>query len=132
MAPIPFVVGDFNGDGIPDVAGSNVYLGSAIVLLGNGDGTFIYGPQMLAGSSADVVAVGDFNGDGRDDLAMAAYGQYHLADVLQEALTVLLSQSSSASTTITGISLQGAGTHLVEAKYIGTVTTVLAPPALSD
>jgi hypothetical protein len=33
-------VGDFNGDGKPDLAVANVYTNTVSVLLGNGDGTF--------------------------------------------------------------------------------------------
>jgi len=59
-------VGDFNGDGKPDLASS------AAVLLGNGDGTF----QAALSSSVggDSVAVSDFNGDGKSDLAVATAG----------------------------------------------------------
>jgi FG-GAP-like repeat len=60
------VVGDFNGDGIPDLAlvGSPVY-----ILLGKGDGTF--GPPLYNSSALYAgfgVAVGDFNGDGKLDV----------------------------------------------------------------
>jgi sugar lactone lactonase YvrE len=60
------VVGDFNGDGIPDLAvvsGSNVN-----VLLGNGDGTFKTAVPYAA--DAGQIAVGDFNGDGQADLVV--------------------------------------------------------------
>ena len=33
-------VGDFNGDGVPDLAVTNVSLGTVSILFGNGDGTF--------------------------------------------------------------------------------------------
>ena len=64
------VVGDFNGDGIPDL------LSGPAVLLGNGDGSFRQSANLAFKSSAGVAinasysyaVVGDFNGDGIDDV----------------------------------------------------------------
>jgi hypothetical protein len=65
-------VGDFNGDGIPDLAVTEG--GSVGVLLGNGDGTFRPRVDYDAGYATSL-AVGDFNGDGILDVAVAnAYG----------------------------------------------------------
>jgi len=38
--PMSAAVGDFNGDGIPDLAVTNMWGNTVSVLLGNGDGTF--------------------------------------------------------------------------------------------
>jgi len=68
--PLAIAVGDFNGDGKPDLAvGSN--LGHTIsILLGDGSGGF--GPaastSLVVGSTV-ALAVGDFNSDGKADLA---------------------------------------------------------------
>jgi hypothetical protein len=76
--PISSVVGDFNGDGRPDVAELLNAADSAIaILLGNGDGTFqtsfmhttfgtVGGGLFLSRS----IVAGDFNGDGKTDLAV--------------------------------------------------------------
>lgn len=68
-----FAVDDFNGDGNLDVAlvppaGSPA--GQIEILLGNGDGTFIYGTPVSLGSSAVITALGsgDVNSDGNTDL----------------------------------------------------------------
>jgi len=61
----PLVVGDFNGDGIPDLAGN--YNGSVSVQLGNGDGTF-QAPVSVYSATASSLSVGDFNGDHKLDL----------------------------------------------------------------
>ena len=67
------VVGDFNGDGKPDVAiGSGTgNTGYVTVLLGKGDGTFTLSQiiNVAAGAGPASGAVGDFNGDGKLDLA---------------------------------------------------------------
>lgn len=71
-------VGDFNGDGKPDVAlgsgtGNNGYV---TILLGKGDGTFTLSQIIDVSSGGGPVAgaVGDFNGDGKLDLAFIDTG----------------------------------------------------------
>jgi hypothetical protein len=73
--PIAVAVGDFNGDGNPDVAVANECqmtscdLGSVSVFLGNGDGTLQPAVNYPSGDSfLTSVNVGDFNGDGKLDL----------------------------------------------------------------
>jgi hypothetical protein len=66
------VVGDFNGDGYPDVVTGDVgyynNLGTISLLLGNGDGTFQSYVKYLAGSPYSISGA-DLNGDGALDLA---------------------------------------------------------------
>ncbi|HKU72986.1 MAG TPA: VCBS repeat-containing protein [Pyrinomonadaceae bacterium] len=63
------IVADFNGDGVPDLAG--VGLNSASVMLGNANGAFRARVQFPAGGPAQDLTSGDFNGDGRVDLAVS-------------------------------------------------------------
>jgi hypothetical protein len=74
--PEDIVSGDFNGDGIPDLA---VTFGAAVaIFLGNGDGTFTLVSIENCGhasSNSNAIVVADFNQDGILDLAVAGgYG----------------------------------------------------------
>jgi hypothetical protein len=48
--PRSVAVGDFNGDGLPDLAVANEGSGTVSVLLGNGDGSFQAARSFFAGS----------------------------------------------------------------------------------
>ena len=73
-ASFSVVVGDFNGDGVQDLAAANSSSTTVSVLLGNGDGTFPATPAFAVGINPESVAVGDFNRDDRLDLAVANAG----------------------------------------------------------
>ena len=82
--PAGVAVGDFNGDGIADlaIANYNNVAGTISVLLGVGDGTFRPQQTYATGrESVGVVAV-DFNGDGIPDLAIANSGNNNIGVLL--------------------------------------------------
>jgi hypothetical protein len=70
----PYVIGDFNGDGKPDIAtASSTFLnmGSRAFQQVPGDGLDL--------SNGCQFAVGDFNGDGKDDVAVSFPGEDSIA-----------------------------------------------------
>jgi hypothetical protein len=64
------VVGDFNGDGIQDIATANL-VGTVSVRLGTGTVSFQPPVTVDVGQSAVSLAMADFNGDGKQDLVTA-------------------------------------------------------------
>jgi hypothetical protein len=66
----PVVVGDFNNDGILDVAMVDHRSGTVRVWLGTTNGIFQPSSSFVAGGCLMSVRVGDFNGDGNLDLAV--------------------------------------------------------------
>jgi hypothetical protein len=72
--PTQAVVGDFNGDGIPDLAVTDRNPSKVSILLGNGDGTFRPPTSFNVPWPPRSLAVGDFDGDGTPDLAVTYTG----------------------------------------------------------
>ncbi|HUH64682.1 MAG TPA: FG-GAP-like repeat-containing protein [Terracidiphilus sp.] len=75
--PNDLVAGDFNGDGIPDLAVPDSATGVVAVFLGKGDGTFQPAKFTSTGTGSMplALAVGDFNADGKLDLVVALGNQ---------------------------------------------------------
>jgi beta-lactam-binding protein with PASTA domain len=81
--PSGIVVGDFNGDGFPDLAVASFGLlpfggdpGSDLsIIMGNGDGTFQTPVSYSTNYFSQAIAAGDFNRDGITDLAIQGYSQ---------------------------------------------------------
>jgi len=68
--PTYMVSGDFNRDGIPDLAVANTGSSTVSILLGGSSGTFTAGTALQIGAAPGSIAVGDFNRDGNLDLAV--------------------------------------------------------------
>jgi len=82
VTPQSVAVGDFNGDGIPDLAVVNSGANNVSIELGVGDGTFLPSGTFSAGTTPYSVDVGDFNGDGKLDLAVANSGSNDVSILL--------------------------------------------------
>src|ERR1700746_61854 len=76
------IAGDFNGDGIPDIAVANLGSNSISILLGNGDGSFQPHVDYVVGNGPLSIVAGDFNGDGKVDLAVANSGSNSISVLL--------------------------------------------------
>jgi sugar lactone lactonase YvrE len=126
-SPVSQVTGDFNGDGIPDLAllsGTNSVAAAITILFGKGDGTFTAGPTtqstVMSAINYPLVAA-DFNGDGKIDLAFLSWSA-----VPNETLTTLLGNgdgtfSAPATVTINQASQGGDGVtgSLIAADFNG-------------
>src|SRR5579859_3118637 len=64
-------IGDFDGDGNPDILAVSPANGSVSVLKGNGDGTFNSLSTTNTGNNPTTVTLADFNSDGKLDAAVA-------------------------------------------------------------
>jgi CSLREA domain-containing protein len=71
--PFAVAIGDFNSDGIQDLAITNVFSNTVSIRLGDGLGGFSGSTNVSVGGGYSV-AIGDFNGDGKQDLATANNG----------------------------------------------------------
>ncbi len=71
--------GDFNGDGLPDLAATSHMLNANFVVLSTGGGNFASGTLPGAGEDPDIVTAGDFDGDGWDDIVVGNTGSNDLS-----------------------------------------------------
>jgi hypothetical protein len=74
LAPQSAAVGDFNGDGKPDIVTADTNSNAVSLLRGRGDGTFRPAVNFAVGAAPYGVVAADFNGDGKLDLAVTDSG----------------------------------------------------------
>jgi hypothetical protein len=103
-SPIGIAVGDFNGDGRPDLAVTNFGAGTVSVLLnttpqGATAPTFAAQQTFTVGANPVGIAVGDFNGDGRPDIAVANSGGGTVSVLLDTTALSATTPTFAAQTT---------------------------------
>lgn len=98
--------GDFNGDGMPDLAvvGSQGGASALEILLGGGNAGFQPATNYPVGSSQAAMALGDFVGDGRTDIALVNYNN--------GTVSILLGAPPSGATPVLSIVKSHSGNFL--------------------
>jgi len=74
--PVSVAVGDFNGDGKPDLAVANAGSNTISVLIGKGDGTFQAPVSYAVGTNPVGVFAGVFTSSGHQDLVVSNSGAF--------------------------------------------------------
>ena len=78
-------VGDFNGDGLQDLAATSDS-NTVSILLGDGAGNFAASIDFPLGSQPGEIALGDFNGNGLQDLAIPNGGSHFVSILTRDCL----------------------------------------------
>jgi trimeric autotransporter adhesin len=129
LAATSVAVGDFNGDGKPDIVAGLTPTGVA-VFLGNGDGSF----QSAAESEGTSLpfpyfglplVTGDFNGDGKLDIA-AADGGYYAMNASDGVIVALGNGDGTFQQPLLYSTGSGATSALVAGQFNGDGRTDLA------
>ena len=107
-------IGDFNGDGIVDLALGNAAYPRIEIYLGPK-----YGNSIVATQSTSTFLLGDFNNDGKTDLIVGLY-----VGPPYEIVNTTAFWEEEAAATVSGISISGEipGIHHVFARYGGNET----------
>lgn len=117
VGPKDPTIGDFNGDGVLDIAVGNYALpygsivpSSVSILLGNGDGSFADSVEYDVGERPNEIAIGDFNGDGASDLAVA--------NVSSNFISILEGNGDGTFNASENIAINGSGAYNVSVEDI--------------
>lgn len=109
-SPYTLAVGDFNGDGIPDIAEANSSDNTVGIFLNSGDGTLV-AKTYVASDNPQWITVADVNADGKSDLLVSNYGD--------ETMSVLLGNGDGTFKDGVAYSLDGYAATLAVADIDG-------------
>jgi hypothetical protein len=87
---------DFDGDGDLDLAVTSPSTSELVLLLNEGDGVFLDGPDFAAGPEPSALFAADLDGDGDVDLATGNSYYYHISVLLNEVPSPILSPIPAA------------------------------------
>ncbi len=115
--PQHVVAGDFNGDGVADLAVALSDANNVGIYLGAGDGTFTQGATVTAGAQPGFIAVADFNNDGVADLAVANANIGNASG--KNIVTVYLGAGNGTFTGLTNLTVGNRARGIAVADYDG-------------
>ncbi|MGH2914520.1 MAG: FG-GAP repeat domain-containing protein [Solirubrobacteraceae bacterium] len=116
--PSAIASGDFNGDGVPDLAVANENDNTVSILLSNGSGGFNAGPAIPVGTNPDAITAGYFDSSGHEDLAVANYAD--------DTVSILLGNGAGTFTEAPGspVAVNGRPTALSYGTYVNATTAI--------
>ncbi len=128
--PMTVAIGDFNGDGKPDLSVGNSDSHDVSILLGYGDGNFAAPVTLPDFARPTAVALADLNNDGKLDIVVASTDSYSLTVLLNNCVPSLTLTAGPAtqSPTIAPASATPSATRSPIASATAPLPTLTATP----
>src|SRR6185436_463448 len=100
------VIGDFNNDGVPDVASTDFANTQILVALGNGFGGFGPASHISVSPGPLGIVAADFNEDGNVDLAVTYSGAAKVSILVGDGLGAFTPGATLSIPTAAGFAIQ--------------------------